>query len=81
VLVSILTFGLSFAGGHSYQADSGGTGVVTDNAAAPVVGGSDDASCPVGLALIVLGMSGLLGTVESLAIIAAGVVLLSPCLQ
>ena len=81
VLVSILTFGLSFADGRDYQASSGVTRMLTDSAAVLTVGGSEDTSCLAGLALIAIGMSGILGSAESLAIIAAGILLLlGPCL-
>ena len=81
VLVSIITFGSSFVSRHNYQANRGGTQVLTDSAAALAMGGSEEACCLVGLALIAIGMSGLLSTVESLATIAAGVlVLLGTCL-
>ena len=76
VLALVLTFGSAFGGQQSNQAHGAGVRVLTDSAEVLSVGGSEDAGCLVGLALIAIGMSGLLGTVESLATIAAGILLL-----
>ena len=79
VLALVLTFGSAVGGHNENQALRAGVSVQTDSAAVLAVGGSEDAGCLVGLALIAIGMSGLLGTVESLATIAAGILLLGPC--
>ena len=81
VLISILTFGWSFASRRNCQANLGSARVLTDSAAALAVGGSEEACSPAGLVLIAIGMSGILGPTESIATIAAGILLLlGPCL-
>ena len=76
VLLSVLTFGLSLAVSHHHQPRSGGTQVLTDSASALSVGGSENDNCQTGFVLIAIGMSGILGTDASIAIMSAGLLLL-----